>query len=92
MEKTIYQKIKDAVESANIKHIIYVEGYPKDIVKLDHELTEDESSDTISPMVRALRVIAKTINEEATSEDDIRVCFCHLPSEEYWGISIGDGR
>ena len=92
MEKTIYQKIADAVRDANIKHIVYEEGYPMDYVKLDEELTEDEESDTISPMVRALRVITKVINAEATPEDDLRICFCHLPGEEYWGISIGDGR
>ena len=89
---TIYQKIKKAVEDANIKHIVYEEGYPRDHVKLDFDPMEDEAADTLSPLVRAMRVITKAINENAEIEDDIEVTFYHLPGEEEWGIAIGDGR
>ena len=92
--ETIYQKIKKAVESANIKHIVYKEGYPMDMVELDFNPMDEEheSDDSLSPLVRAMRVIISTINAEAEIDDDIRVCFCHLPNEEDFGISIGDGR
>lgn len=90
--KTIYQKIEDAVKSANIKGVHFKEDYPKDFIIVDEELTEDEESDTMTPLVKALSVVTEVLRAEGTSEDDIRVCFCHLPSEEYWGISIGDGR
>lgn len=92
--ETIYQKIKKAVESANIKHIVYKKGYPTDMVELDFNPMDEEheSDDSLSPLVRAMRVIISTINAEAEIDDDIRVCFCHLPGEEDFGISIGDGR
>lgn len=90
--KTIYEKIKEAVKAENIENIIYEEGYPADTIKLDESLTEDEEANTIEPMARAMKVIIDTISKEASSCDDIRVCFSHLPGEEYWGISIGDGR
>ena len=89
---TIFTKIKDAVKKANISGINYKEGYPMDMVELDESLTEDESSDTITPLVSALEVITKTVKENATPDEDIRVCFGHLPGEEEWFISIGDGR
>ena len=82
--ETIFTKIKDAVKKANISGINYKEGYPMDMVELDESLTEDEYS--------ALEVITKTVKENATPDEDIRVCFGHLPGEEEWFISIGDGR
>ena len=88
--ETIFTKIKDAVKKANIPGINYKEGYPMDMVELDESLVEDESSDTITPLVSALEVITKTVKENATPEDDVRVCFGHLPGEEEWFISIGD--
>ena len=90
--KTINNKIAKAVKNANIPGIHYKEGYPMDMVELDESLVEDESSDTITPLVKALEVITKTIKKSAEVDDDIRVCFGHLPGEEEWFISIGDGR
>ena len=90
--ETIFTKIKDAVKKANIPGINYKEGYPMDMVELDESLVEDESSDTVPPLVNALEVITKTIKENATPDEDIRVCFGHLPGEEEWFISIGAGR
>lgn len=90
--ETIYQKIEKAVKNANIPGIIYKSGYPTDNIVLDEELTEDETNDTMTPMLKVMEVINKVLLKSADSEDDIRVCFCHLPGEEYWGISIGDGR
>jgi hypothetical protein len=46
----------------------------------------------MTPLLQALDVIKCTIENFADKDDDIRVCFCHLPGEENWGISIGDGR
>ena len=90
--ETIFTKIQKAVKNANIPGIIYKEGYPMDMVELEESLKEDESSDTVTPLVNALEVITKVIKKEATPEDDVRVCFGHLPGEEEWFISIGDGR
>ena len=90
--ETIFRKIKTAVEEANIEHIIYEEGYPMDIVKLDEDFTEDESNDTLTPLLLAMKVIMGVIEKEGTPEDAIRVCFGNLPCEEEWFISIGDGR
>ena len=90
--ETIFTKIKTAVEEANIEHIVYKEGYPMDIVKLDEDFTGDESNDTLTPLVLAMKVIMGVIEKEGTPEDDIRVCFGNLPCVEDWFISIGDGR
>lgn len=90
--KTIYEKIKEAVKAENIENIVYEEGYPMDIIKLDESFTEDEEANTIGVMARAMKVIMDVIDREASPFDDIRVCFSHLPGDEYWGISIGDGR
>lgn len=90
--ETIYKKIAKAVKDANIEGIEYKEGYPMDMVELDNSLIEDEESATMTPLVRAMEVIMETIKKEADNTDDIRVCFCHLPGDENWGISIGDGR
>lgn len=90
--ETIYKKIAKAVKDANINGIEYKEGYPTDMVELDNSLIEDEESDTMTPLVKAMGVIMETIKKEADNTDDIRVCFCHLPGDENWGISIGDGR
>lgn len=90
--ETIYKKIKEAVVGANIEGIKYKEGYPMDMVELDDNLIEDEESDTMTPLVKAMEVIMETVKKEGAADDDIRVCFCHLPGDENWGISIGDGR
>lgn len=93
--ETIYKKIENAIKTSGIEGIKYENGYPKDYVKLTHsdeEILDDESIDTLTPLVLAMDVITKTIKENGSTDDDIRVCFCHLPGEEYWGISIGDGR
>ena len=45
--ETIYQKIKKAVESANIKHIVYKEGYPMDMVELDFDPMDEFTLDLI---------------------------------------------
>jgi hypothetical protein len=90
--ETIFTKIQKAVENANIPGIIYKKGYPMDMVELEESLKEDESSDTVTSLATALEVITKVIKKEATPEDDVRVCFGHLPGEEEWFISIGDGR
>ena len=92
--KTIYQKIQEAVKK-NCADVHYEKSYPKDYVKLNHtndELLEDESIDTMTPLVHAMQVILDVIKQEATTEDDLEVDFYHLPGEEAWGISIGDGR
>lgn len=90
--ETIYKKIAKAVKDANIEGVEYKEGYPTDMVKLNNSLIEDEESDTMTPLVKAMGVIMETIKKEADNTDDIRVCFYHLPGDEDWGISIGDGR
>jgi hypothetical protein len=90
--ETIFEKIEKAVKAAAIKGVNYKRDYPMDFVFLSDELVEDETSDTITPMVKAMSVIMDTIKENATPDDDVRVCFTHLPGEEEWGISIGDGR
>lgn len=90
--ETIYTKIGEAIKNSGIKGIKYVEDYPMDFVKLEDELIEDEESDTLTPLVKAMEVITKTIKDCGDSNEDIRVCFTHLPGEEEWGISIGDGR
>lgn len=90
--ETIYKKIAKAVKDANIEGVKYKEGYPTDMVKLKNSLIEDEESDTMTPLVKAMGVIMETIKKEADNTDDIRVCFYHLPGDEDWGISIGDGR
>ena len=105
MGKTIYQKIQDAVESANIKGIVYEEGYPTDHVRLADnpfdkvdELSEEEldeafeNFDSVTPLVKAMDVIMKVIKKEMTEENDVEVCFYHCPFNEELGISIGDGR
>lgn len=90
--ETIYQKIEKAVKAAAIKGITYKRDYPRDFVFINAELTEDETADTLTPMLEAMAVIMDTIKKEATSDDDIRVCFTHVPFDESWEISIGDGR
>lgn len=90
--ETIYTKIENAVKNANIKGIVYERNYPADMVKLEGDPIEDEEMDTMAPLTKAMDVIMGVIKTEATPDDDIRVCFCHLPGEEDWGISIGDGR
>lgn len=92
MEETIYNKIKNAVVNANIEGIVYEEDYPKDYVKLTGDPLEDEEMDTMTPLVKAMKVIMDVVKKEGTTDEDLRICFCHLPNEEYWGISIGDGR
>ena len=92
--QTIYTKIQHAV----VKHcpeVRFEEGYPRDHVVLpqsNEEILEDDTIDTLKPLVKALRVIADAIEKNGTIEDDIEVRFCHLPGEEQWGIAIGDGR
>ena len=90
--ETIYQKIEKAVKAAAIKGITYKRYYPRDFVVLDKELTKDETADTLTPMLKAMEVIMGTIKKEATPEDDITVEFTHIPFDEIWKISIGDGR
>lgn len=90
--ETIFTKIEDAIKKSGIKNIRYERCYPKDYVKLDDNLTENEESDTLTPMVKAMEVITNTIKENGSSDDDIEVTLYHLPGEEEWGISIGDGR
>ena len=90
--ETIYQKIEKAVKAAAIKGITYKRYYPKDFVVLDDELTEDETADTLTPMLKAMEVIMDTIKKEAAPDDEITVEFTHLPCDEIWEISIGDGR
>jgi len=103
--ETIYQKIKNAVESANIKGIVYEESYPTDHVKLvgnpfekADELSEEEldeafeNFDSVTPLVKAMQVIMKVIKTELTEDDDLEVCFYHCPFNEELGIAIGDGR
>lgn len=105
MGKTIYQKIQDAVESANIKGIVYEEGYPADYVKIADnpfdkvdELSEEELDeafegfDSVTPLVKAMDVIMKVIKKELTTNDDVEVRFCHCPFNEELRICIGDGR
>ena len=89
--ETIYQKIKKAVNAAHIKHVVFEESYPRDRVKLDFDPI-DEEMDTMAPLVEAMKVITDTIDKYADFEDDIEVSFCHLPGEEEWCITIGDGR
>lgn len=90
--ETIYKKIAKAVKDANIEGIEYKESYPMDFVEMKGDPIEDEEMDTMTPLVKAMGVIMETVKKEATINDDIRVCFSHLPGEEIWGISIGDGR
>ncbi len=93
--ETIYNKIEKAINDANIEGIKYVRSYPADCVrfnKSDDEILDDEDFDTVTPLANALEVIAKTINENATIDDSIEIRFGHLPGDEIWRISIGDGR
>jgi len=90
--KTIYEHIKDAVKKANIPDIIWEDGYPRDHVKISNKLIDDDQADTLAPLVKALRVIADTIEKHGLFDDDIEVDFYNLPGEEEWGIAIGDGR
>ncbi len=93
--ETIYTKIKDAVVNSKIEGIRYEENYPRDYVcltKTNDEILDDETIDTLTPLVKALEIITKTIKENATSDDDIVVKFYNNPCEERWEISIGDGR
>ena len=92
MEKTIYQRIEEAVKNAKIEGISYVRDYPRDFIEVDESLTEDEESDTLTPMVKALKVITDIIEKYGTPDDDIDVRFYHVPFDEQWTISIGDGR
>ncbi len=92
MEKTIYQRIEEAVKNAKIEGVSYVRYYPCDFIEVDESLTDDEESDTLTPMVKALKVIADVIEKYGTPDDDIDVRFYHVPSDEQWTISIGDGR
>ena len=92
--ETIFTKIEQAVKE-KCKGVQFVHDYPKDFVKLDKtddEIIEDNSIETMKPLADAMQVILDTIKEHGSDDDDLRVCFCHLPAEEYWGISIGDGR
>jgi len=88
----IYEKIKNAVENANIKGLEYKNDYPRDIIRPDFDPIENEDADTVAPLAEALKVIAETIKTEATVDDDIEIVFQHIPSEEGWRIEIGDGR
>ena len=93
--ETIFNKIESAIKNSGIKNIKYQKDYPKDYVKLvwsNDEILDDESIDTITPLVQAMEVINNTIKENADSDEDIEVTLYHLPGEEAWGISIGDGR
>lgn len=90
--ETIYNHIKEAVNAANIPGIKYVESYPKDFIEFENDPADDEEMDTMTPMLQALEVIRCTIENFGDKDDDIRVCFSHLPGEETWCISIGDGR
>lgn len=90
--ETIYSHIEEAVRAANIPGIKYVKDYPMDYVFIDGDPIEDEEMDTMGPLLQALEVIKCTIENFGDKNDDIRVCFSHLPGEETWGISIGDGR
>ena len=104
MDKTIYNRIQEAIEGANIKGIKFEQGYPCDHVLLvdnpfdNEELEEDELEEalenfkSIDPLVKAMQVIMETIKDYAEEEDGIEVRFCHLPGEETLFISIGDGR
>ena len=91
---SIFNKIERAVR-ANCENVKYVRDYPMDFVRLNKtndEILDDESIDTLNPLVDAMKVIMDTIKENGGIYDDIRVCFTHLPGDEEWGISIGDGR
>mgnify|MGYP003371512690 CR=1 FL=1 len=93
--ETIFNKIESAIKNSGIKNIKYLKDYPKDHVKLvwsSDEILDDESIDTITPLIQAMEVINNTIKENADSDEDIEVTLYHLPGEEEWGISIGDGR
>lgn len=92
MEKTIYEKIKDAVKAAAIPNVNYVSSWPADVISVDDSLTEDEDSDTLSPMLDVLQVITDVVKKNGTSLDDLEIRFMHLPGEEVWQIFIGDGR
>lgn len=92
MEKTIYERIEEAVKNAKIEGISYEKGYPRDFVRVDDNLIENEESDTLTPLVTALKVITDTIEKYGTADDDIEVNLSHIPFDEYWAISIGDGR
>jgi hypothetical protein len=91
---SIFNKIERAVR-ANCEKVKYVRDYPMDFVlltKTADEIIEDDSIETLKPLADAMQVILDTIKEHGTDDDDIRVCFCHLPGTEDWAISIGDGR
>lgn len=88
--ETIYQKIASRVRAA-CPDVIYEEGYPRDYVRLKNSSPE-EDEDTLGPLLEAMQVIMSGIEDFASVEDDIEVKFYHLPFEEEWGISIGDGR
>lgn len=90
--ETIFTHIEEAIKTANIPGIKYVKSYPADYIELEESLTEDEENDTMTPMLQVLDVIKCTLENFADKDDDVRVCFCHLPGEEDWAISIGDGR
>lgn len=90
--ETIYNHIEEALKRANIKGIVYKKSYPRDLVELVGDPTEDEEMDTLTPLLEALAVIQCTIENFGSVDDDIEVVFFHLPGEEEWGISIGDGR
>ena len=94
--ETIWDKIKKAVEK-KCPDVVYEENYPKDRVfpkcTYNKDIEDiDEDEDTITPMVKAMAVIMGVVRAEATVEDDIEVVFAHLPGEETWVITIGDGR
>ena len=93
--ETIYDKIEEAVNAAKIDGIKYERGYPSDCIhfeKTNDEIIDDENLDTVGPLAQALVVIAKTILQKASIDDDVEVTFRHLPAEESWAIYIGDGR
>ena len=91
---TIYQKIEKTIKD-KCPNVHYEKYYPRDYVKLNHsdeEILDDESIDTLTPLVEAMNVIMETVKAEATQDDDLEIIFTHLPGEEAWCIAIGDGR
>ena len=95
-KKTIWKTILDNV-SEKCENIEVTDGYPCDLITPSQTLIDDEEADTLTPMVKALRVIADTVEEyiKENGDDfygDLQINFMHLPGEEYYGIQIGDGR
>ena len=93
--ETIFTKIESAIKKADIKDVVFVKGYPRDMVlhkKSNDEILDDEDYDTLTPLVAAMKVIMGVVEKEATRDDDVVVEFRHNPFDETWCIEISDGR